>query len=340
MPDSGGIQRELVHAWRALTQDDHAGGLLLIPVAVGSIPGCRAGRLFPGNLEAVLVGFSTGAPLSPQALPEGAGFTVRSIDSPPLPRDLQWVAVAREPDGDLELFTLMSADALSALEADNDTDPYRRRARFLERIRAWQDFMSRCRGTVLTGEQQTGLFGELLMLETLGCSGYGWAAAVNAWQGPLNGLHDFVLPGGAIECKTTVVAGTFPVNVQSLAQLDPAGAANLYLAARRLQSPPDGLTLPTLVMSIRNACKGQGTCGAEFGNRLLRAGYLDRDDGAYGRVLAGQDLRILTVSDSFPALYRANVPTAVIAARYILDIDRIEDPGVDIDTCLKTIGAL
>ena len=72
----------------------------------------------------------------------------------------------------------------------------------------------------LSQEAEVGLFGEMVVLKALLEAGVPVEVVLNAWQGPLDGLHDFLIGSGAIEVKTTLSTNGFPATVNSLEQLD------------------------------------------------------------------------------------------------------------------------
>ena len=65
---------ELIAAWRALEGADPAPGWRTIQIAGGNPSPLLAGRRFPENEEALLVGFAAARPPAPHVLPQGRGF--------------------------------------------------------------------------------------------------------------------------------------------------------------------------------------------------------------------------------------------------------------------------
>lgn len=226
--------------------------------------------------------------------------------------------------GLLENFPSSSQDRLFAL--------------FLSRIRAWQDFMERGQQGVLGPEAETGLYGELVVLREIVATGIPAAYAVEAWQGPLNGLHDFSSDSGALEVKTTVSVNTFPARIGSLEQLDPLLKQPLFLVGVRLAVSSTGRTLPGIVDMLRDRLLGEPPTLSVFESRLLHAGYLDALADHYTRCFASVGMLVFEVTESFPSLTRDKVDAAIRQAQYELDLDMLHVPGVPLKQACAHLG--
>lgn len=330
--------QELLAAWRALGGGAQSEGWRTIPVATGGPCRLMAGRHFPGNAEALLVNFPSARLPTADKLPQGQGFSVTKAEL-----DVDdgatgsWVALSRQPAGTLDLFAMMANDIIATVQGSTVGEEALLQL-FLARIRAWQDLMGRNGGLVLGAEAEVGLFGELEMLESLLAGGVPGREAVVAWQGPLDGVHDFVFGSGAIEVKSTVSAGGFPATVSSLEQLDDSLVAPLFLCAFRLSIDPAGMTLPSRVARLRERLRDDATARIEFDSRLVRVGFFDAWAEGYVRRFVKVDDRLLAVNAGFPRLVRANVGTAIRRARYEIDLDLISIPSVSLADGLSALG--
>lgn len=339
-PPSDG--KEMQDAWRALDQasDREASGWKTIRVSAGRPCQVRAGRRFPENEEALLVGFKSMRLPKAEHLPTGRGFTVSEANLGPDGGDLRWVALCRLKAGSRELFSVMALDVADLLEScDKDQESVAFHA-FLARIRAWQDFMQRGAGGVLAPEREVGLFGELHLLRTLLGAGMSPDLAVRAWQGPLGGLQDFVIGSGAIEVKSTVAVNTFPARVGSLEQLDEDLVASLYLAGIRLEVGQRGRSLPDAVADMRDLLEIDHLAKRDFESRLVHAGYLDSVAGQYSRQFEFVRSRLFHVIAPFPRLTRGVVPAGVVRAMYEIDLELCTSPEVELMTVLKELGGI
>lgn len=331
--------RDLRAAWRALAGGHESGGWKTIPVATAAPCKLLAGRRLPGDEEALMVGFSNIREVPDSHLPQGHGFEVSRLAVDPLGGDRFWMALTRRVGGSLELFTMMAEDLLWHIEgcATQSEDSLLRR--FLSRIRAWQDFMDRHRGIVLSGEAELGLFGELVLIERMIEAGISERYVMDAWQGPLNGPQDFVLGSGGIEVKVTLSTGGFVVVISSLEQLDDSVRCPLFLFAVRLILDPSGMTLPAKVTSIRESLGDRGALDL-FDIRLMQAGFLRTAVESYTRRFRLVSATVLPVCDDFPRLTRAHVPPAILKARYEIDLDLTGASEVSFTRALELLGAI
>lgn len=330
----------LQSAWRALAGGDRAEGWRTIPITVEGSCRLLAGRHFPGNEEAILIGFPSVRVPSDNNLPQGRGFRVARILGGSLSGAHAWVSLARQPAGSSDLFAMMAGDVVGLLEGRPSSSEDRLFGLFLSRIRAWQDFMERDREGILGPEAETGLYGELLVLSELVGAGISAACAVETWTGPLNGLHDFSSGSGAIEVKTTVSVNSFPAEVSSLEQLDPSLKQPLFLVGVRLAVISAGRTLPEIVGILRDRLAGDPPTLSVFDSRLLYAGYLDALADHYTRRFETVGMIVFEVTWSFPGLTRCKVDASIRKAHYELDLDVLNVPVVTFEQACAHLGGL
>src|SRR5687768_11677808 len=134
---SGGAVKE---GWRTISISGYVGVQIL------------AGRYFPGNTEALIVGFSSASIPPPTQLPAGHGLWEQPIS-------LKWAGTAvgsigrsRSRRASIELFSMMAKDVLSGLSTTDGKDDRETLQAFVARIRALQDFMRRADDGLLTPE--------------------------------------------------------------------------------------------------------------------------------------------------------------------------------------------
>lgn len=327
----------LLAAWRALAGHTGQQGWRFIPIATHAYCHLRAGRHFPGNEEALLAGFRVAT--TPVDLPQGHGFAVLTVDMEATEPDRLWFGLVRQPAGNLDMFALMATDVVSTLGAASSLDDRAIFRLFLDRIRAWQNFMRQGRDGLLSPEAEIGLHGELILLGMLIDAGLEALSAVEAWRGPLHGLHDFEIDTGAIEVKTTASEQGFPVRILSLEQLDPSLAEPLYLAGIHLNADPEGLDLRGRVEDIRQRLQNDLAALHTFITLLLHAGYTDTMADRYPRRFVHDRIRLLPVDDHFPSLTRHKVPPQVSLVRYEIDLDQIEGGDQNLADILVLPGA-
>lgn len=329
---------ELVAAWRALVGDGNGTGWRTIAVASAGSCRLRAGRHFPGNEEAFLVGFTSIEMPSSIQLPQGQGFAVSWADLGAESEGRTWIALCKEGAGDLDLFSTMADDVRTTLRALRNADARAGLQAFLSRIRAWQDFMRKGADSLLSPEAEVGLFGELQLLDALVSAGLPAWQAIDCWQGPLDGLHDFPLGTGAIEVKSTASPAGFMAKIGSLEQLDDSLIRPLYLAAVRLAQTDSGRTLPEYADHLRTRMADDDLALSHFNSRLLHAGLRDAHAEKYTRRFTLINYRLIRVTDGFPRLTAGNVALPIRQAKYELDLDLVPAQSVELEEVLLETG--
>ena len=329
---------DLRAAWRALAGPRQGDGWRTIPVAVGAPCSLFAGIRMPGGEEALLVGFRDVESLPDSRLPQGHGFEVLKVEAPQTGEHRRVVALARRPSGKLELFAMMAEDLVRLLDGCAGSREETVLQRFLARIHAWQEFMNRHRESVLSAENEQGLFGELILLERLVEAELPPRDVLDAWQGPADGLQDFILGSGGIEVKTTLSADGFPATISSLEQLDDSLRQPLFVAATKIALQGTGMTLPEKVDVIKGRLADDRQALETFDIRLMQAGLLHSTFNRYTRRFRHMSSAILCVQADFPRLTRANVPPLVRKARYEIDLDLAGAEEAELERALEMMG--
>lgn len=324
-------QNRLHTAWQALAGNSSEGGWHTIPVEMKGNCRVLAGRYFPGNEEAILVGFnSINVPLD-KNLPQGHGFRVNRLERNIIGDGHIWVSLARLSQGSLDMFALMAEDIVNFLSIHaNDSEESVFNA-FLGRIHAWQNFMNRENSGILSAESEIGLFGELILLQNLLKSEMPIMDVINSWHGPIGGIKDFLIGTGGIEVKTTVVQGAFPAKISSLEQLDNSLVQPLYLAGIRILLSNSGTTLPEFADQLRSSFSSNTTALNTYDNRLIQVGLFEAHSANYTRRFVHSSTFVFTVNDNFPRLTQGNVGIEIRKVSYDLDLALIkqEDAGID-----------
>lgn len=309
----------ILAAWRALSGDGTSQGWRSIAISDQQAPRLLAARHFPGNAEALLVGFDNVVVPLPAALPSGSGFRVERVDTG---RPGNWLALVRQPSGGLDLFSRMVVDVVETLTSTGALTENRIFQLFIARIRAWQQFMSHS-GGALSPEAELGLAGELECAAGLIAAGLSAYAVMEGWKGPLDGLHDFELGSAAVEVKSTLAQTGFPATILSLEQLDDAVRQPLFLCGCRFSLGGEGRTLPQRVASMRMLMADDGVALALLETGLIHVGYVDADSDFYTRGLVSGPQRFVVVDAAFPRLTPGTVPAGVRRARYEIDLDAV-----------------
>ncbi len=328
---------EFVVAWRSLTGDTPEDGWRSIPVRPARGCALRAGRRFPGNEEALLVGFLFAEVPAAEVLPDGTGFAVQRVGKGDDGRT--WLALTRRESGSIELFSAMVSDVAGAMDAEVSRNEITLLRVFLGRVRAWQEFM-RKGAHGLGPENELGLVGELCVLDSIIKAGVPPLLALEMWAGPLDAAQDFLVGMGGIEVKATLAARGFLASVGSLDQLDDSARQPLFVAGVRLARTETGRSLPDVVDALSHRLAGADGAEQIFTERLLAAGYLPAHRSLYTRRFAQAAFRVVEVTDGFPRLTAGTVPLGVLRAAYDIDLDRVPGENIEIARALTKLGVL
>ncbi len=308
----------LLAAWRGLNAGGLGDGWQAISLGKCGVVEIRAAKLFPGHLEAFLVGYPNAPVPADTMLPQAKGFYTSRVK---LQGDAStWVAVVRNGGGSLDLFTAMASDVLALLQSPGLTAAVLLH-QVIARITAWQRFMERGGNGLLSPEEEVGLFGELVVLRTMLDEAQDKTGVIECWSGPLGALHDFPIGTGAIEVKSTLAPFGFPARIIGLEQLDTSAVDPLFVAGVRLATDPGGATLGDLATEILNLVSADGSAAAALADRLISAGLPNADYVRYTRRFKVGAIQLHRVTATFPRLVRGNTPPQITAVRYTLDLD-------------------
>jgi hypothetical protein len=324
-------------AWSSLSGGDEETGWRTIPITPAGRCALSAGRRFPGNEEALLAGFSTATVPPAEKLPGGQGFNIERVD--PHKDGKTWLALTRKASGSTDLFLAMVCDVAGALDAEAGADEARLVRLFLGRVRAWQEFMLKG-ALALSPEAEIGLIGELVFLAKLIDAGIPPLAAVEAWEGPLDGLQDFVIGTGGVEVKTTLASKGFPAKIGSLEQLDDSVRKPLFVAGERLSQVMEGRNLPDFVADVWSALAGESAAQTLFTHKLLAAGYVGAYADRYPRRFTQSESKVIEVDEGFPRITRGTAPQGVSRAVYEIDLDRATGRQFGTTEALKKLGVI
>jgi hypothetical protein len=154
--------------------------------------------------------------------------------------------------------------------------------------------------SVLSPDQEVGLFGELTVVDCL-VSTLGGTQAVAAWRGPNGDEHDFDLGSGDLEVKSTL-SGKRVHWIGSLSQLEPTPGRTLWLLSMQLTTGlVEALTIGDLVAKLRLRLIGADS--EAFEKKLYSAGWRDKYRTTMRRHFSLRSTPLLLpVDETFPAL--------------------------------------
>ena len=332
-------QEKLQPAWRALAGEEPSiEGWRTIPIEIGTTGRLMAGRHFPGNTEALLVGFSSTHGVKSFSFPQGRGFKVEEvIHRVPGKYDV-WISLSRQAVGSIEMFTRMAEDIINLLQNHRQANDAVLLKLFLGRVKAWQDFMEQGRSEILSPEKEVGLFGELSFLREILHVKVSETIALDAWRGPLDGLQDFFFVPGAVEVKSTIAEKGFIAKVGSLEQLDDSLVNPLFLVGIKLSLDKTGQTLPELIDELHRHFINDQIVLGKYENLLLQAGFISSCAASYERRFLKCKTSVWKVDGSFPKLTRGNTIIEIRKVRYEIDLDIIECDDFGLGNALREMG--
>jgi hypothetical protein len=193
-------------------------------------------------------------------------------------------------------------------------------------VSKWKKLFDKINFNGLSIEQQKGLVGELLFLNTLLNNEKTSANAVNNWTGAEQDFQakDFTLGSVGVEVKFT--ASKQPrVKVSNERQLDAENLSELFLILYSSEAVKDnGISLNSLVEQTRQkiSTKEEQTV---FNAKLQLIGYFDEDNEHYGRMYSLKRMFVFTVTSDFPKIVKSHLPLGIYDTSYSIEISAVEN---------------
>ncbi len=178
----------------------------------------------------------------------------------------------------------------------------------------------------LSEEEETGLWGELLLLEHL-IERTGEEFAIETWLGPASSEHDFSFGDFEIEVKTTR-SETRRHQIGTDTQLECSPERPLYLVSIQATfagASNQGRTLPQLIAAVRVGLKRSTN---RFDAALHDLQYYDNDADLYRTEFQLRTTpRAYLVDDDFPAVTPSRLERAIPRPSLISDVRYRVDVG-------------
>ncbi len=298
-----------------------------------------AGRVSPGNREAVGIQFPADNMVPNLQLPTGQGFEVQRVKDESGRYDNSLITLAKSAEGSLDIFAMMAVDVLRRVEHAAQNSSASALPAFIKRVGDWQKFMAADRRKPLSLEKQAGLMGELVFLESLSHAVGGLARAIGMWEGPFRAAQDFQVGLGAVEVKSTAATAGFKAKINSIEQLD-CDRSPLFLATIQFSDKDSGEALPSLVSRLKERARAGGAIRS-LEACLFASRYFEEHEALYQRCLAVEEIRCFNVEEpGFPRLARTKLPNQITKVVYDLDVDSIETAGLSLDKMMAQLGTI
>jgi hypothetical protein len=197
------------------------------------------------------------------------------------------------------------------------------------RLGRWEQLLRRSR-TGLSVEKQRGLYGELLTLNDWLDAGVQPDVAIEAWQGPTGGAHDWELPGLDLEVKARASTKPF-VRISSEFQLASRDDNRVVLVVKAIDAVAEGgRSLAQLVDETETRLT---EFRSAYVQRLNEYGWFvhhrERYEGTAWDVR--DDAAFDASADGFPRLVPAGLPPGVTAVSYNLAVKALSEARMPAD---------
>lgn len=182
-------------------------------------------------------------------------------------------------------------------------------------VSKWRRFWGQIPQSLLSVQEQVGLFAELWFLLTWLAGRLPLSQAVARWRGPLGSRHDFESAGMSVEVKASMSSRGLSHRIHGLTQLEPPESGDLLLFSLQVRNE-DGAanSLPAIVRRGQQLAASDIAVAERLEDLLAKAGYSASHEAEYEKLR----LRIVAeglyrVSDDFPRLVRNSFPGGVPA---------------------------
>ncbi len=256
----------------------------------------------------ILVKLEDDMPDPPEQRTRGLSLRVRDLAEPGADQGRYIDIECHEAAGHAAL-GVIGNEIIEAMASESH-DPGAAVSRVVSR---WRRFWGQIPQSLLSVQEQVGLFAELWFLLTWLASRLPLAEAVSRWRGPLRARHDFESAGMSVEVKASMAVRGPAHRINGLTQLEPPESGKLMLFSLQVRNE-DGATnsLPAIVRRGQQLAASDLAVAERLEDLLAKAGYSASHEAEYEKLR----LRIVAeglyrVSDDFPRLVRASFPGGV-----------------------------
>jgi len=215
-----------------------------------------------------------------------------------------------------DIFSVLCEDLILSVAALKSEDKLLKE--LINRFEKWKSLFDKMSSHGLTPEEQQGLFGEIFLLKKLLTSFDQTSFVLSSWVGVENQVRDFQYNNWGIEVKTTQANNYQIIQISSERQLDTSNLEHLFLFNLSIESHLNsGLTLNSLVDSVRLLLSGDFSSLNKFNNKLFEAGYFEIHRGNYSET--GYFIRNETfyrVEKNFPRIEERDIRPGVSGVKY------------------------
>jgi hypothetical protein len=222
-------------------------------------------------------------------------------------------------DEAVEIFRLLCQDIIEATRTVSSAQELVQE--MVARTWMWHRFLQKGKSGLLTAEEQRGLIGELTILKQVCLPAYGKSLSIEGWTGPVGTARDFEFGATCLEVKARRAPALPFVEINSEFQLDPEGLDALFLYVVDVTATVDdtGLTLSSIVETLRNELSVDGEALDLFDERLSAAGFRSTDDYSEWHWAIGE-FQVFQVTEEFPCIRHSRLPAGLSSVEYRLSL--------------------
>ena len=196
----------------------------------------------------------------------------------------------------------------------------------LNTISKWKRLFDKISFNGLLLENQKGLIGELLFLNTLLENEKTSLHAVGYWTSTERDFEskDFTVKSIGIEIKFTTSKQP-KIKITNEKQLDSDSLTNLFLVLYSAEAVKDnGISLNSLIEETRKKLSTEQEL-LLFNSKLQLNGYFEQDQEHYNTQYLIKSIYNLNVSDDFPKITKSQLPMGIYDTSYSIEISAIKN---------------
>lgn len=242
----------------------------------------------------------------------------------------QWVIILKRKE-QWGIFKRLCEDLISVAEqAKNEKSMI---VQIQNRLKSWQNLLSKDMKVVFSVEQQMGLFTELKCLIEIIAPRLDYMMAIRAWVGPEADKQDFLLDKSVVEVKSYRTSKGEKVTISSKDQLS-TEKESMYLITYALTKSENGENVEGLVSKIKEQLifRDEHEVIGIFEAKLWEYGYssLMFKESELDRYLVDK-VKCYRVEGEFPRILPSQVAPEIVSLNYKVDLTACTDYLVDIE---------
>lgn len=240
-------------------------------------------------------------------------------------QDKQFLLVLLLDSQHRDIFSTLSEDLIHQV-ANISSEPELIKLLLL-RLEKWRLLFEKMGQQGLSDEAQRALYGEMYFLRKFLNNVSNTDYCVNSWKGVERSVQDFQFSDWAVEVKTTYGKNQQKLHISSERQLDISLIPRIFLIHYSLEVRQNhGETLNDLVDDLLKVLSDSPAAYNVFRLKHLEAGYFDTHRHLYTET--GYSIRqenIYRITDNFPKITEAQIPSGVGDVRYSLIVSANND---------------